>query len=84
MDVQVASKRALYFGKVTPNEAAARAQVMVVVDATSSAAGRWFIYAPAPYRCQGSGELPVVSCPVVDCSAVSDEKFSEMAGVIGE
>ncbi len=71
-------KRALFFGRVTPDEAVAQAQVMVVVN------GRWFIHAPEPYRCNGSGELPVVSCPVVDCSGIPDDLFAQMARVIGD
>ena len=71
-------KRVLFMGKVSPEEAARNAQVMVVVD------GRWFIYAPAPYRAHGEGELPEVNCPVVDCSEIPENLFVQMSHVIGD
>ena len=87
MGKQVASgKRALFYGRVEPELAARNAQVMVLVGgspSTGSGQGHWFVYAPQPYRCNGSGDAPKVSCPVADCSAIPEDKFAEMARVIG-
>lgn len=73
-------KRKLFVGNVSPDDVAKRAQVMLVDGE------RWWIKAPAPYRCYGEGETPKVSCPVVDCSSIpdDDEMLKRMAYVIGD
>lgn len=76
-------KQVLFFGKVTPEEVAARAQVLLVDHSYEPV--RWYIFAPAPYRAQGTGEVPTVTCAVVDCTAIpnDDESMTRMATVIG-
>ncbi len=63
----------------------AQAQVLIKINpSASSGKGRWFAYAPSPYRCNGTGQPPKVTCPVVDASAIDEELFPKMAQVIGD
>jgi len=73
-------KRALslFVGNASFEDVERFAQVMLV-DGEA-----WWVKAPAPYRAYGNGELPKVSCPVVDISGIEAENFAQMARLVGD